>query len=205
MAELRGKPVIRWIESTPGFHNPLPRESETVERSATRSNAMKRYTTEAATVLTLAMLSVTAPSPAAGQGILDRLRSLAESSDPNNDEGWRDIERYVERYKDRPLVLRPTRGEHRRVHLWNDPEGAAYAVHEGDGLFPVTEPTRVRVRDADPRRITSRSTSRAPTAGAAGSASTAANPRSPCSGAGWTRSSRRRPPSRISSATSPTP
>ena len=111
---------------------------------------MKRYTTETATVLALAILSVAAPSPAAGQGILDRLRSLAESSNPNNDEGWRDIERYVERYKDRPLILRPIRGEHRRVHLWNDPEGAAYAVHEGDDLFPVTEPTRVRVRDADP-------------------------------------------------------
>ena len=111
---------------------------------------MKRYMTEAATVLALAVLSVTAPSLAAGQGILDRLRNLAESTDPNNDESWRDIERYVERYKDRPLVLRPTREHHRRVYLWNDPEGAAYAVHEGDGLFPVTEPTRVRVRDADP-------------------------------------------------------
>ena len=36
------------------------------------------------------------------------------------------------------------------MYLWNDPEGMAYAVHEGDDLFPVTEPTRVRVRDADP-------------------------------------------------------
>ena len=82
------------------------------------------------------------------QGILDRLRRLA---DPNSeDEGWRDIERYVERYRDRPLVLRPTREHHRRVYLWNDPEGTAYAIHEGDDLFPVTEPTRVRVRDADP-------------------------------------------------------
>ena len=82
------------------------------------------------------------------QGILDRLRRLA---DPNSeDEGWRNIERYVERYRDRPLVLRPTREHHRRVYLWNDPEGTAYAIHEGDDLFPVTEPTRVRVRDADP-------------------------------------------------------
>ena len=109
---------------------------------------MKRYTT--ATTLALAILSLAAAGPAAGQGILDRLRSLAESTDSNNDEGWQDIERYVERYKDRPLVLRPTRDHHRRVYLWNDPEGAAYAVHEGDDLFPVTEPTRVRVRDADP-------------------------------------------------------
>ena len=56
----------------------------------------------------------------------------------------------MERYKDRPLVLRPTREHHRRVYLWNDSDSAAYAVHEGDDLFPVTEPTRVRVRDADP-------------------------------------------------------
>ena len=110
---------------------------------------MKRYTTAAAT-LALAILSPAAVGPAAGQGILDRLRSLGEATDPDHDEGWRDIERYVERYKDRPLVLRPTRGEHRRVYLWNDPEGMAYAVHEGDDLFPVVQPTRVRVRDADP-------------------------------------------------------
>ena len=110
---------------------------------------MKRYTTAAAT-LALAILSPAAVEPAAGQGILDRLRSLGEATDPDHDEGWRDIERYVERYQDRPLVLRPTRGEHRRVHLWNDPEGVAYAVHEGDDLFPVVQPTRVRVRDADP-------------------------------------------------------
>ena len=110
---------------------------------------MKRYTTAAAT-LALAILSPAAVGPAAGQGILDRLRSLGEATDPDHDEGWRDIERYVERYKDRPLVLRPTRGEHRRVHLWNDPEGVSYAVHEGDDLFPVVHPTRVRVRDADP-------------------------------------------------------
>ena len=109
---------------------------------------MKRYTT--ATTLALAILSLAAAGPAAGQGILDRLRSLTESTDPNNDEGWRDIERYVERYQDRPLVLRPTPEHRRRVYLWNNPEGAAYAVHEGDDLFPVTEPTRVRVRDADP-------------------------------------------------------
>ena len=56
----------------------------------------------------------------------------------------------MERYKDRPLVLRPTRDHQRRVYLWNDPEGVAYAVHEGDDLFPVNEPTRVHVRDADP-------------------------------------------------------
>ena len=108
---------------------------------------MKRYTTAVATALALAILSLAAAGPAAGQGLLDRLRALGES---NNDEGWRDIERYVERYRDRPLVLRPTRDHHRRVHLWNDPEGAAYAVHEGDDLFPVNEPTRVRVRDANP-------------------------------------------------------
>ena len=111
---------------------------------------MRRYTTATARALALVILSLTAAGPAAGQGILDRLRGLSESTDPNNDEGWRDIERYVERYKDRPLVLRPTREHHRRVYLWNDPEGAAYAVHEGDDLFPVTEPIRVRVRDADP-------------------------------------------------------
>ena len=111
---------------------------------------MKRYTSVVATALALVILSLAAVGPAAGQGILDRLRGLSESTDPNNDEGWRDIERYVERYKDRHLVLRPTRDHHRRVYLWNDPEGAAYAVHEGDDLFPVTEPTRVRVRDADP-------------------------------------------------------
>ena len=110
---------------------------------------MKRYTTAAAT-LALAILSPAAAGPAAGQGILDRLRNLGEATDPDHDEGWQDIERYVERYKDRPLVLRPTRGEHRRVYLWNDPEGMAYAVHEGDDLFPVVQPTRVRVRDADP-------------------------------------------------------
>ena len=110
---------------------------------------MKRYTTATAT-LALAVLSLVAAGPAAGQGILDRLRNLGGSTDSNNDEGWRDIERYVERYRDRPLVLRPTREHHRRVYLWNDSEGAAYAVHEGDDLFPVTEPTRVRVRDADP-------------------------------------------------------
>ena len=105
---------------------------------------MKRYTTATAAALALAILVLAAAGPAAGQSILDRLAT------PNNDEGWRDIERYVERYKDRPLVLRPTRDHHRRVYLWSDPEGAAYAVHEGDDLFPVTEPTQVRVRDADP-------------------------------------------------------
>ena len=106
---------------------------------------------ETPTALTLHPMSLWAAGSAAsapGQGILDRLRRLA---DPNSeDEGWRDIERYVERYTDRPLVLRPTREHHRRVYLWNDPEGTAYAIHEGDDLFPVTEPTRVRVRDADP-------------------------------------------------------
>ena len=89
--------------------------------------------------LTLAVLLFGAASPAIGQGFLDR-----------RDEGWRSIERYVEQYRDRPLVLRPTRGPHRRVYLWNDPSGAAYAEHEGDDLFPVSERTRVRVRDADP-------------------------------------------------------
>lgn len=115
---------------------------------------MRKEMSAIATALAFAVVSLAAVGPAAGQGILDRLRSLTESTstDPNNksDEGWRDVERYVERYKDRPLVLRPTRGHHRRVHIWNDPEGAAYAVHEGDDLFPVAEPTRVRVRDADP-------------------------------------------------------
>ena len=111
---------------------------------------MKRYTTATASALTIAILSLAAAEPAAGQNFLDRLRSLTEPGDPNNDEGWRDIERYVERYKDRPLVLRPTREHHRRVYLWNDPEGAAYAVHERDDLFPVTQLTEVRVRDADP-------------------------------------------------------
>ena len=89
--------------------------------------------------LTLAVLLFGAASPAIGQGFLDR-----------RDEGWRSIERYVEQYRDRPLVLRPTRGPNRRVYLWNDPSGAAYAEHEGDDLFPVSERTRVRVRDADP-------------------------------------------------------
>ena len=112
---------------------------------------MKRYTTATASALAIAILSLAAAGPAAGQNFLDRLRRLTESGDPSNDEGWRDIERYVERYKDRPLVLRPTREHHRRVYLWNDPEGAAYAVHERDDLFPVTELTRVRVRDADPQ------------------------------------------------------
>ena len=111
---------------------------------------MKRYTTATASALAIAILSLAAAAPAAGQNFLDRLRRLTESGDPSNDEGWRDIERYVEQYKDRPLVLRPTRDHHRRVYLWTDPEGAAFAVHEGDDLFPVTEPTRVRVRDADP-------------------------------------------------------
>ena len=109
-----------------------------------------KYTTATATALVIAILSLAVAEPAAGQNFLDRLRRVTESIDPNNDEGWRDIERYVERYKDRHLVLRPTREHHRRVYLWNDPEGAAYAVHEGDDLFPVTEPTTVRVRDADP-------------------------------------------------------
>ena len=96
---------------------------------------MKRYTTATAIALALAIFSLAAAGPVAGQG---------------DDEGWRDIESFVERYKDRPLVLRPTRDHHRRAYLWNDPAGAAYAVHEGDDLFPVTEPTQVRVRDADP-------------------------------------------------------
>lgn len=109
-----------------------------------------KYTTATATALVITILSLAVAEPAAGQNFLDRLRRATESIDPNNDEGWRDIERYVERYKDRHLVLRPTREHHRRVYLWNDPEGAAYAVHEGDDLFPVTEPTTVRVRDADP-------------------------------------------------------
>ena len=111
---------------------------------------MKWRMSATATALTLAILSLAAAGPATGQGILDRLRNLGEGTDPNQDEGWRNIERYVERYKDRPLVLRPTRGEHRRVYLWTDPDGAAYAVHQGDDLFPATERTQVRVRDADP-------------------------------------------------------
>ena len=111
---------------------------------------MKRCMPAVTTVLIFGIL-FTAAGPAVGQGILDRLRNLSEAGVPDGDEGWRDIERYVERYKDRPLVLRPTRGQHRRVYLSTDPQDEAYAVHEGNDLFPVTQPTRVTVRDADPQ------------------------------------------------------
>ena len=105
----------------------------------------------AAAGLALALLATAVP--AAAQGLLDRLKSVASGAAGDaQGEGWRQIERHVERYKDRdnPLTLRATTREHRRVEILTASRPGVYAVHEGDDLFPVTEATRVRVKDADP-------------------------------------------------------
>ena len=101
--------------------------------------------------LALALLATTAP--AAAQGLLDRLKNVASGAAGDAEgEGWRQIEPHVERHKDRdnPLILRATTREHRRVEILTASRPGVHAVHEGDELFPVTEATRVRVKDADP-------------------------------------------------------
>ena len=101
--------------------------------------------------LAIALLATAAP--AAGQGLLDRLKSVASraAGDAQGD-GWRQVERHVERHKDRdnPLTLRPTAREHRRVEILTASRPGVHALHEGDELFPVTEAVQVRVKDADP-------------------------------------------------------
>ena len=114
-----------------------------------RTHCWRRIATAAIVACTVLM----AAAPASGQGLLDRLKSVASraGADPQG-EGWRQIERHVERHKDRdnPLILRPTTRKHRRVEILAASRPGVHAVHEGDELFPVTEATRVRVKDADP-------------------------------------------------------
>ena len=112
-----------------------------------------RGTIAAAAGLALVLVLLAIAAPAAAQGLLDRLKSVASrAAGDAQGEGWRQIERYVERHKDRnnPLTLRPTTREHRRVEILSASRPGVHAVHEGDELFPVTEATRVRVKDADP-------------------------------------------------------
>ena len=106
-----------------------------------------RLATAGAMLLVLAVHLV--PPAAAQRRLTDFLSALDPAS--ASDQGWREIERYVERLggRDRSLILRPTARSQRRVELWNAPDGA-YAVHDGDDLFPVAVPTAVRVTDADP-------------------------------------------------------
>ena len=117
----------------------------------TASTPTTRPLAAAIAIALIATLATT--SPASAQGLLDRLRSVASGAAGDaQGEGWRAIERHVERHKDRnnPLTLRATTREHRRVEILTASRPGVYAVHEGDELFPVTESTRVRVKDADP-------------------------------------------------------
>ena len=117
----------------------------------TASTPTTRPLAAAIAIALIATLATT--SPASAQGLLDRLRSVASGAAGDaQGEGWRAIERHVERHKDRnnPLMLRATTREHRRVEILTASRPGVYAVHEGDELFPVTESTRVRVKDADP-------------------------------------------------------
>ena len=105
----------------------------------------------AAATAMLAVLAVHLVPPAAAQG---RFGNLLRGLDPDSasDQGWREIERYIERLggRDRSLTLRPTARAQPRVELWNAADSGAHAVHEGEDLFPVAVPTAVRVTDADP-------------------------------------------------------
>ena len=114
---------------------------------------MRRHHRGRITAAGLVLTLLATAMPAAGQGLLDRLKSVASrAAGDAQGEGWRQIERHVERHKDRddPLTLRSTTREHRRVEILAASRPGVYAVHEGDELFPVTDPVQVRVKDADP-------------------------------------------------------
>ena len=100
-----------------------------------RTYCWRRITTAAIVTFTV----LVAAAPASGQGLLDRLKSVASRAggDPQG-QGWRQIERYVERHKDRdnPLILRPTTRKHRRVEILAASRPGVHAVHEGGRAVP---------------------------------------------------------------------